>query len=97
MVLLLVKWQADPEYLARLEALVAELGLGARVRWVPAISHDAIADYYRLSDVVVSLPVTDAFPVTALEAMACGVPVVMGDLPSIREGSAGRSHGDRRR
>ena len=35
---------------------------------------------------VVSLPATDAFPVTALEAMACGVPVVMGDLPSIREG-----------
>jgi glycosyltransferase involved in cell wall biosynthesis len=88
-VLLLVKWQADPSYLARLEALVTELGLGPRVRWIPAISHDAIADHYRLSDVVVSLPATDAFPVTALEAMACCVPVVMGDLPSIREGLGG--------
>lgn len=85
-VLLLVRWQADPEYLARLEKLVKERGLESRVRWLPAIPHDAMADHYRLADVVVSLPVTDAFPVTALEAMACGVPVVMGELPSIREG-----------
>jgi glycosyltransferase involved in cell wall biosynthesis len=84
--LLLVAWQPDPEYLARLKALVAERGLGARVRFVESIPHGAMADYYRLADVVVSLPTTDAFPVTALECMACGVPIVMGDVPSAREG-----------
>jgi glycosyltransferase involved in cell wall biosynthesis len=84
--LLLVAWQADPDYLVRLKALVAERGLGSRVRFVESIPHDAIAEYYRLADVVVSLPTSDAFPVTALECMACGVPIVMGEVPSAHEG-----------
>jgi glycosyltransferase involved in cell wall biosynthesis len=85
-VLLLVKSQARPEYLARLEATVRENGLEARIRWVPPIAHDQMADHYRLADVVVSLPTTDAFSVTALEAMGCGIPIVMGEVPSAHEG-----------
>jgi glycosyltransferase involved in cell wall biosynthesis len=85
-VLVLVRWQANPEYLARLEAIVNEHGLESRVRWIPSIPHEVMADYYRLADVVVSLPSTDAFPVTALEAMACGIPVVMAEVPSAHEG-----------
>ena len=85
-VLLLVKSQAQPEYVARLQELTRERGLEARVRWLPPIPHDEMADHYRLADVVVSLPSTDAFSVTALEAMACGVPVVMGEVPSAHEG-----------
>jgi glycosyltransferase involved in cell wall biosynthesis len=84
--LLLVKWQPDAEYLARLESLIRERGLESRVRWLPPLGHDEMADHYRVADVVVSVPVTDAFPVTALEAMACGIPVVLGDLPSAHEG-----------
>jgi type III pantothenate kinase len=85
-VLLLVKWQAQPEYAARLEAVIREHGVEARIRWVPPIAHDKMADHYRLADVVVSLPTTDAFSVTALEAMGCGVPVVMAEVPSAHEG-----------
>ena len=85
-VLLLVKWQAQPEYLAQLEAAIREHGVESRVRWVPPIAHDQMADHYRLADVVVSLPTTDAFSVTALESMACGVPVVMAEVPSAHEG-----------
>jgi glycosyltransferase involved in cell wall biosynthesis len=85
-VLVLIKWQSDPAYVAVLERVIADLELGHRVRFVPAIPHDQMADTYRLADVVVSLPRTDAFPVTALEAMACGIPIVMGDVPSALEG-----------
>lgn len=85
-VLLLVRWQAQPDYLARLESTIRELGLEARVRWAPPIDHDQMPDYYRLADAVVSLPTTDAFSVTALESMACGVPVVMAEVPSAYEG-----------
>lgn len=88
-VLLLVKLQARPEYLEQLEAAIRERGVGSRIRWVPPIAHDQMADHYRLADVVVSLPATDAFPVTALEAMGCGIPIVMGELPSAREGLGG--------
>ena len=87
--LLLVDWQPDAHYRVELVRLVDELNLGSRVRFVPPIPHAALADYYRLSDVVVSLPTSDAFPVTALEAMACGTPIVMGDLPSTHEGLDG--------
>jgi glycosyltransferase involved in cell wall biosynthesis len=85
-VLLLVKWQAQPEYLGQLEAANRETGVAARIRWVPPIAHDQMADHYRLADVVVSLPTTDAFSVTALEAMGCGIPVVMAEVPSAHEG-----------
>jgi len=88
-VLLLVKWQARPEYLATLEGAIRERGLESRIRWVPPIAHDQMADHYRLADVVVSLATTDAFSVTALESMACGVPVVMADVPSAHEGLGG--------
>jgi L-malate glycosyltransferase len=85
-VLLLVKWQARPEYLAQLEAAIRDHGVEARIRWVPPIDHGRMVDHYRLADVVVSLPTTDAFSVTALEAMGCGVPVVMAEVPSAHEG-----------
>jgi glycosyltransferase involved in cell wall biosynthesis len=85
-VLLLVKSQAQPEYVARLEAAIRENGLEARIRWVPPIAHDQMADHYRAADVVVSLPTTDAFSVSALEAMGCGVPIVMAEVPSAHEG-----------
>jgi glycosyltransferase involved in cell wall biosynthesis len=85
-VLLLAGSQAQPDYRARLEELIRDRGLEARVRWLPPIPHDAMADHYRLADVVVSVPSTDAFSVTALEAMACGVPVVMAEVPSAHEG-----------
>jgi L-malate glycosyltransferase len=87
--LLLVDWQPDAKYRAQLVRLIDELDLGSRVRFLPPIPHEALADYYRLADVVVSLPTTDAFPVTALEAMACGTPIVMGELPSVHEGLDG--------
>jgi L-malate glycosyltransferase len=85
-VLLLLDYGPDPDYAAMIRGLVIELGLEDRVRLVPPVEHDRMPDLYRLADVVVSMPRTDAFAVTTMEAMACGTPVVLGDLPSAREG-----------
>lgn len=76
----------DLDERARLEAQAASLGVAGRLRFVPSIPHDEMPDFYRLADVVVSVPESDAWPVTAFEAMASGVPIVMSDLPSAREG-----------
>lgn len=76
----------DPAERARLEAQAAALGVATRVRFVQKIPHDEMPAYYRLADVVVSVPDSDAWPVTAFEATASGVPIVMSDLPSAREG-----------
>ncbi|MBM3660278.1 MAG: glycosyltransferase family 1 protein [Actinobacteria bacterium] len=77
--------------LARLHALVAELGLGDRVRFEPPRAHDALAAYYRAADVVLVPSRTESFGLVALEAAACGVPVVataVGGLRSVVEHGA---------
>lgn len=70
--------------LQRLTDRAASLGLSERVRIVDSIAHGAMPDYLALADVVVSIPESDATPVTLLEAMAMGRPVVASDLPSVR-------------
>jgi glycosyltransferase involved in cell wall biosynthesis len=80
-----VQFNAHAPTLANLEALAIELGVRGRVRFVDAISHADMPSYLRLADIVVSLPDTDGTPVSVLEAMAVGRPVVVTDLPSLRE------------
>jgi glycosyltransferase involved in cell wall biosynthesis len=41
--------------------------------------------YYSAADMMISLSSNDSLPNTMLEAMACGCPVIMGDIPQIRE------------
>lgn len=86
--LLLTTHNADPATLEALLARADRLGVRDRVRLVGELAHPAMADHYRLADVVVSVPESDAFPVTALEAMACGRPLVLADLATAHEALA---------
>jgi glycosyltransferase involved in cell wall biosynthesis len=56
-----------------------------RVTVVGRLSYDRVADYYRAADVCVSIPDTDSSPRSVWEAMACGCPCVLSDLPWTRE------------
>jgi glycosyltransferase involved in cell wall biosynthesis len=47
--------------------------------------YERVADIYRLADVVVSVPTSDSTPVSILEALACGIPVITTDLPALHE------------
>lgn len=87
-VMLVTASGADPALLARLRAAAEGAGTAARLRVVDHIDHIEMPDFLRLADVVLSVPESDAFPVTALETMACGRPIVLSDLPSTREGLA---------
>jgi D-inositol-3-phosphate glycosyltransferase len=60
----------------RVRALAAELGLGDRVRFVPPRPHHILSSYYRAADVVLVPSRSESFGLVALEAAACGVPVV---------------------
>jgi D-inositol-3-phosphate glycosyltransferase len=60
----------------RARALAAELGLGDRVRFVPPRPHHILSSYYRAADVVLVPSRSESFGLVALEAAACGVPVV---------------------
>lgn len=73
----------DAEQLRRLESLARERGVHDQLRIVDRVEHDALPELYRSADLLVSIPETDSFPVTLLEAMACGLPAVVSDLPAV--------------
>ena len=63
-----------------LRKLVADLGLDDRVRFVPPQPHDRLAAYYQAADVCLVPSRTESFGLVALEAAACGTPVVAADV-----------------
>jgi D-inositol-3-phosphate glycosyltransferase len=67
--------QGDDE-VERARALAVELGLRNRVRFVPPRPHHILSSYYRAADVVIVPSRSESFGLVALEAAACGVPVV---------------------
>jgi len=69
---------------ARLQGLVAELDLAERVRFLPPQPHDALADFYRAADVCVVPSRSESFGLVALEAAACGTPVVAAAVGGLR-------------
>ncbi|MBM3673458.1 MAG: glycosyltransferase [Actinobacteria bacterium] len=64
---------AELEYL---HELVSDLGLRSRVRFVPPQPHERLARFYRAVDVCLVPSRTESFGLVALEAAACGTPVV---------------------
>lgn len=70
---------------SRLETLAAERGLGESYRLVPGVDNRDMPLFYNMADVVVSVPSSDGFPVTVLEASACAAPLVVSELPYCAE------------
>ena len=65
----------DP-YARRLLRLAESCGVAGRVRLAGAVPAHEMPKWYRSADVVAATPWYEPFGLTALEAMACGVPVV---------------------
>jgi D-inositol-3-phosphate glycosyltransferase len=68
----------------RCRALAADLGLAGRVRWVEPQPHHLLSTYYRAADVVVVPSRSESFGLVALEAAACGIPVVAAAVGGLR-------------
>ena len=64
------------EEVGMLRALVTELGLGDRVTFVEPQPHERLSTYYRAADVCLVPSRSESFGLVALEAAACGTPVV---------------------
>lgn len=68
---------------ARLVAMAEELGVTPYVTFTGRLDNSAMADLYRRADVFVNSSLHDNMPISILEALAVGVPVVSSDVCGI--------------
>lgn len=61
---------------AELQAQAKVTGIAENVRFVGAVKHEDLPDYYSAADVCVVPSYYESFGLVAVEAMACGTPVV---------------------
>jgi D-inositol-3-phosphate glycosyltransferase len=68
----------------RMKELVQWLGISDLVRFAPPVDRAGLADYYRASDLVCVPSYSESFGLVALEAQACGTPVVASAVGGLR-------------
>ncbi|MEI6667378.1 MAG: glycosyltransferase family 4 protein [Acidobacteriota bacterium] len=77
---------------AELMALAAHLGVGSNVTFAGLVDNRTVASYFAAADLFVLPSQLEACPTVAVEALACGTPVVSTDSPGGVE--LGRLFGD---
>lgn len=75
-------WSAE---LKHLEKLRRSLGITASVKFVGQKPQKDLRNYYSAADVVVMPSHYESFGMVALEAMACGTPVIISDVSGVSE------------
>jgi len=73
-----------PGELERVLKLAADLGVADRLLLLPPRPHHELVDYYRAADVCLVPSRTESFGLVALEAAACGTPVVAASVGGLR-------------
>lgn len=83
----------------RINELIDELGVRSRVHFVAPQAHHLLSTYYRAADVVIVPSRSESFGLVALEAAACGIPVVAsgvgGLITIVDDGVTGHLVADR--
>ena len=68
----------------RIHTMVDELGLRSQVRFVEPVPHHLLSTYCRAADLVVAPSRSESFGLVALEAAACGTPVLAAAVGGLR-------------
>jgi D-inositol-3-phosphate glycosyltransferase len=86
-VLVVVGGASGPDGLREVEGiekLAAALGVGDRIRFAAPQPHHMLSTFYRAADVVLVPSRSESFGLVALEAAACGTPVVAAAVGGLR-------------
>ena len=70
---------------SRLQALAADLDVGDATHFIGAVAHDQLPRYYSLADVCAVPSYSESFGLVAIEAEACGTPVVASRVGGLRQ------------
>ncbi|MBD1842112.1 glycosyltransferase family 1 protein [Cyanobacteria bacterium FACHB-63] len=76
--------KSDGQERQRIEQLVNELGIAENVIFAGRVGHDRLPLYYTAADVCVIPSHYEPFGLVAIEAMACGTPVVASDVGGLK-------------
>lgn len=76
--------RADGKERTRIKSIVQSLGLGDRTLFAGQVGHDRLPLYYGAADVCVIPSHYEPFGLVAIEAMACGTPVVASNVGGLR-------------
>jgi glycosyltransferase involved in cell wall biosynthesis len=68
-----------------LQAKLDGSGMADRVHFTGQVTHDRLPDFYRAADLYVTASLADGSSISLLEAMACGLPALVSDIPGNRE------------
>ena len=82
---LVILGRSDIVYEKKVREVVSGLLSRDSIRFVGEVNQNELPDYYRASDIVVSMAGSEGFPNTLLEAMGCETPILVGDIPQVRE------------
>ena len=75
---------ANTEEVDRLKELATWLGIDDVVRFAPPVARGDLAQWYRAADLVIVPSYSESFGLVALEAQACGTPVVATAVGGLR-------------
>lgn len=81
---LVIAGSRDPRY-PEAAALAQRLGIADRVRWTGYVTDDALLALYRQAAALVLPSAYEGFGLPALEAMACGTPVICSRIGALEE------------
>ena len=65
--------------------MVRESGLEDKVHFAGQVDYVDLPKYYRVAHLYLSASIVDGSSVSLLEAMSCGIPALVSDIPGNRE------------
>jgi len=77
----------------RLEAIFKAGGVSERVHFAGQVAQAELPRYYRAADLYLSASHSDGSSVSLMEALACGTPALVSDIPGNREWITPGEHG----